>query len=348
MMRKSDLMSKRRLQLWVKRIERTRRKAKNRCKNRKPRQSYQSHTVTPYKSRTANENTFTFKFPSDCRFFRDIDSLTEIINIIKSHFADNPGDKVLNLDLSKVKFFDVAAIIIILTLTNYLNGIGIRVFGRVPEDPRALEMLVESDFFSHVITKRNYSKNSKDRIVTSTLAGKKVIETEVNAVEIRKIVLHLTGLENNYYPLYNVIGEIQGNSVEHANFDFSKKNWFMSVHYEDSKCLIILADIGEGILNTMGLRFGQNLKKLVSGLSDSQTLLNLFKGKYQSSTREPNRNTGLPGIFDSVKQKQIGKIHVITNKACLELSDESKYDLRHNFPGTLYSIEITKDNISNE
>lgn len=318
-------------------------------KNKNPNQ--RSTALKPFLSRSdllRGDNTFTYKFPNDCRLFQDVDGFTKMINEIKNHFSENSSENILKLDLSDVKTFDAAAIVVILTLTNFLNGLGIKVIGKIPEDSNALDMLVESDFFSHVNISRNVVKKGKDIIYTSTRAGKKVVETKLNAQEIRKIVLHLTGSEDSYGPLYNVIGEIQGNSVEHANFDTLKKNWFMSVHYEDEKCLIILADIGNGIINTMGLKFRQNFKIFVQGQSDAETLLNLFKGHYQSSTREPNRNTGLPGIFDSVKNKQIGKIHVITNKVYLELAEETKLEISNNFPGTLYAIEMTKENIYHE
>ncbi len=341
-------ISKRRLQLRMQNLERRRRKSKKVRKIRRlsfNKRYYHNRTMT---AQVTYQSVLNYKFPIDCRFFNDIDAFTIIINEIKDHFLHDSKDNVLNLDMSEVKQFDIASIIIVLTLTNYLNRLGIKVRGRTPKDPDALKMLIESDFFSHVISNQTVSKTGKDKILTFTCAGKKVVKQSLNAREIRKIVGHLTKSEKNYFPLYNLLGEIQGNSVEHANQDKNKKNWFMSIHYENDKCLIILADIGDGIINTMGLKFEQTIKKFVSGQTDSQTLLNLFKGKYQSSTKEPNRNTGLPGIFESVKKKQIGKIHVITNRAYLELSEETTGDLRNNFPGTLYSIEITKDNFNHE
>lgn len=344
-----EIISKKRWQLLAKRIDRDI-KRKNRDKKRLRLHGYRKITfddnLKPNDNPRYNYQEFSYSFPTKLNFFDDTDSVSVVVtDILQSVDADSSINMV-NLDMTKVESIDNATIVIILTLAHYLNRRNINVKGRVPENENARTSLIESDFFSHVRTNCKVNKAGKDTIFTKK--GLREIDQDVNVEQIRKIVAHLTGKEANHEDLYNAFGEIQLNSVEHANKDNSRKNWFMSVHYEEERCFIIMSDIGEGIIKTLNPKLDQKVSAFVRNEKDPDVLLNLFKGKYQSSTREPNRNTGLPSIFDSVKKQQIGKIYVISNKACIELSDESTKVLNNNFPGTLYAIEVTKENIDHE
>jgi len=338
-----ETISKRRWQLWAKRIDRDI-KRKNKDKKRIRIFGFKRNHVVKCPKSDYKELSYTF--PTKFNFFDDVDSMSKVVTgILKSIDAD-PSINMVNLDMTKVESIDSAAVVIILTLTHYLNRRNINVKGLGPDNENARRFLIESDFFSHVRTSSKVTKAGKDTIFTKK--GQREIDQDVNVKQIRKIVAHLSGKEANHEDLYNAFGEIQQNSVEHANKENSRKNWFMSVHYEDDRCFIIMSDIGEGIIKTLNPKLDQKVSALVKNEKESDVLLNLFKGKYQSSTREPNRNTGLPGIFDSVKRKQIGKIYVISNKAYIELSEEYTQVLKNNFPGTLYAIEVTKENINHE
>lgn len=339
----NDKISKRRWQLLAKRIDRD---IKRRNKDRKKIRIHGFGGInTPNQSKPEFQE-FSYIFPSKLIFFDNIDSVSMLVTDILNKLNSNQNIDVVKLDMTDVESIDGAAIVIILTLAHYLNRMNVNVRGTMPKNEYARKALIESDFFSHVKTSSRYIKTGKDTIFTKK--GLRVIDQDANVEQIRKIVGHLTGKESNHEDLYNAFGEIQQNSVEHANKENSRKNWFMSVHYEKERCFIIMSDIGEGIIKTLNPKLNQKVSALVKNENDSDILLNLFKGKYQSSTREPNRNTGLPGIFDSVKRKQIGKIYVISNKAYIELSEEYTHGLTNNFPGTVYAIEMTKDNINHE
>lgn len=339
----SDRISKRRWQLLAKRIDRD---IKRRNKDRKRIRIHgfggnntQNHSESDFRE-------FSYNFPAKLNFFDDIDSVSKLVTDILDRIESDSSINVVNLDMTKVESIDGAAIVIILTLAHYLNRMNVNVRGTMPKNENARKALIESGFLSHVKTSSRFIKSGKDTIFTKK--GLRIIDQDANVEQIRKIVGHLTGKESNHEDLYNAFGEIQQNSVEHANKEISRKNWFMSVHYETERCFIIMSDIGEGIIKTLNPKLNQKVSSLVRNENDADVLLNLFKGKYQSSTREPNRNTGLPGIFDSVKRKQIGKIYVISNKAYIELSEECTQVLTNNFPGTVYAIEMTKDNVNHE
>lgn len=74
-------------------------------------------------------------------------------------------------------------------------------------------------------------------------------------------------------------------------------------------------------------------------------LKNMFAGKYQSSTREKNRNNGLPDMVPRVKSNYLNNILVVSNNAIYDFSGKSTRTLNNSFPGTFYLIEITEENI---
>ncbi len=349
---KRKYLSGKRLHLWQLKLAREKSKAKNRAKkkntfpNAKIKIHQRSHTdrysqFFPGQSKDYRP-MLKLTVPEDFRFMDNYDSFTSTLNGFIDEFNSKfDSRKDVYIDLSSLKKIDNAGIIILLTLINYFNRLGKTVQGHAPNDEQTLRVLEDSDFFTFLKPNWKVHKKSKDKI-----AGFDVVNTDVIAPHVENVMQHLTGFKDKYMPLYNALGEIQLNSIEHANKDdATRKNWFMSFHYEDDKCIIMMADIGKGILGTLDLLLKQKVIALLKAQQDSETLYKLFKGDYQSSTLDPNRNTGLPGIFEDVSKKYLGKTYVISNKASVELSTGKTSDLNVNFPGTLYSIELSKDNI---
>lgn len=285
-------------------------------------------------------------FPQDCRFFDNLDSLIELIKRIirRASSCEKPKIKIVKFDLSQVKLLDTATINVILALANYLGIIGITVKGNYPVDKSALQILINSDFFSIVESGRKVPiRKNKDDIYI--LSGNNKTNQDGISAAIHKIMNALGVSEKNYSPLYNTLGEIAGNSVEHANKVISAKNWFLSVHIEENRAMIMMADIGKGILSTLNLLLKQEIYRVVVKQLPHETLLKLFKGHYQSSTREENRNNGLPDMWQRVCDNYLRNIIVISNNAILDFSGKMTKTLNNPFPGTFYYIEIDKENI---
>lgn len=300
---------------------------KNKCGNRKVISSY---------------NSIRYSLPENCLFYPNPENFSNILNEILDKLRPFDTPQILRLDLSKVNEIDHYAVLILLTMVNYLNIKKVSVTGNIPLNVKALNILEESDFFSWVKTGHKFKKKGKDLIYT---IGKDSADQDSYADRIYEIMEHLTGSPQRYQPLYNVLGEIQINSIEHSNKNDDAPNWFMSVHYETNKCLITMADIGKGIVNTLNLLFSQKTLKFIKGSGHGDVLLKLFKGDYQSSTREPNRNNGLPDIYSSIKDNKITNLNVISNKGWLVLPEGKTFNLGINFPGTFYCIEISKDTV---
>lgn len=287
------------------------------------------------------EHAYTHVFPSDCRFLKNTDIVSVQINEIISHAHEEERLKTVRLDLSQVEHIDQAMTVILLTVINYLNGMGISIFGRAPKNNEARKILIDGDFFSHVNSGMKVIHTGKDVICR----GNDKSNQNAYAEQIENIVEHLTGKRRPCWSLYNILGEIQLNSVEHSSKERAFKNWFMSFHYEADRCVVALADIGTGVIGSLNLLLKQEIFRTIQRQTDSEVLLNLFKGKYQSSTREANRNNGLPDIYCDVVGNNRAHLTVITNKAFLDLNRGASRNLTVNFPGTFYLIEVTEKHL---
>ena len=270
-------------------------------------------------------------------------------NVIR--FINETKDSIRNVnykcraefDLQKVTSIDNGGIGMLLSLINFLSKHHVSSFGNSPASQEAQNLFMSSGFFDHVRIIQGKKAKSNDIFIVQSGSA---TNTSVISCESRKIMRHLTGLENtSYKPVYSLIGEIVSNSVEHANPSKQDKNWLLSVHYEQSKVKIMVLDIGLGILTTLRKKFHQRLIDLTTLTSDIQILYNLFNKKYQSSTFESNRNKGLPKIKLCYDNNFISNLTVITNGVLLDFSGIRSKKLEANFQGTYYYWEISRSNI---
>ena len=283
--------------------------------------------------------------PSDSRFIDNTDVIIEFIkSIIKeAENATAASAMEIRFDLSKVERLDEAMINILLTLVNYLDILGYDYIGNFPINKECRDMLVKSGFLNHVETDVAI-KSTQDTIFT--LCGDNQTNDKAIGEEILKITHVLTDENHPYPPLYTTLGEIAANSVEHANADIRKKNWFLSVHYESDRVIVMMADIGRGILGTIGCLCNEvSSDTSVGTQSPTDILKDIFAGNFQSSTLEANRYNGLPDMVPRVKASFLNNIVVISNNAFFDFSGKATRILNNSFPGTFYLIEVTTENI---
>lgn len=285
----------------------------------------------------------TITLPQNCNFLEGIEELFEVINSLK-RLVDSEDSSITDIyfDMKGVVQIDSASINIIISMSHYLNRIGINVKGNLPMDEVAKQKVIKSGFLN-LVTTRLPVPETDDHIFT--LSGNDRTNLDPIADEIKRICQHLLNHAQPYQPLYDTLGEIVANSVEHANEDVNDKNWYMSVHYDNDEAVIQMSDIGRGILGTLDLLLKQEIVNKLSLQRPHDTLKKLFEGKYQSRTREPNRNNGLPLMLERYKDSFIDNVIVVTNNALYDFSDSLSRTLNISFPGTFYSIRIAKRNI---
>lgn len=247
-------------------------------------------------------------------------------------------------DLEDIYHIDNGSIGLLLNMVNHLSCRDVKTFGNMPKNEEARKIFKSSGFFEYVNMIQGDKAPTIDRFIVQT--GSSNIDNGLIGAEIRKITKHLTGQEEAYQPLYSLVSEMIFNSIEHANSRIKDKNWFFSIHYEESKVVLMVADVGKGILSTLRKKLSQKMNDALHFVSDIKTLVNLFNKKYQSSTFDENRNKGLPKIKECFENNYISNLCVITNNVYLDFNNVNTKELKNNFKGTFYFFELTKENIA--
>jgi hypothetical protein len=275
---------------------------------------------------------------------RNPESVIEFVNSVSDGVVSHNDKCKVSFDLRNIKTVDNGAIGLLLTLVNALAHRRIRSLGNIPFDESARFIFENSGFLDCVQILQGQKKDkSTDNFIVQS--GNNKTNNAIVGKEIKKIVAYLIGEPSAYPPLYSLIGEMISNSIEHANHLQTDKNWLFSIHYDNDKVVLMVTDIGKGILKTLRKKVVQKWKDSVKFKSNVETLYDLFDKKYQSSTFEKNRNKGLPRIKECQDNNIISNLCVITNNVYLDFNRTNSRVLSTNFHGTFYSWELTKENI---
>lgn len=284
-----------------------------------------------------------FMAPAEFNMTSHPEHVIDYINHVNQIVKEKANRCRVFFDLHNIVSTDNGAIGMLLGLINSLSRKHVHSFGNSPRTEEASSIFLNSGFFEHVKLLQGKKSKSIDSFIIQN--GSYKTNSAAIGKEIRNISEFLTGQKKSYQPLYSLIGEMISNSIEHANLHKKDKNWFLSVHYDSNRVVVMVSDIGKGIMATLKKKFSQKLKDTLTNTSDVKTLHNLFCGKYQSSTFEPNRNKGLPLIKESYDNNFISNLVVITNNVLLDFNNQTSRELNSNFLGTFYSWEVTNNNI---
>lgn len=334
-LRQASLLRKRRRSLKVRRLLRIRRSTRSRIKQRRPRFNQSNFNPTLQK--------FTFSVGSEFELLRSTEDVISFINNVDSLVRTNHYNCTVEFDFSQIQNVDNEAIGLILAYINALSRHKVYSYGNLPISEHAYDIFVNSGFLENVKLIQGKKVKATDTFIIQKGATR--TDTSMVGREIKKIMLHLTGVASKYPPLYTLITEIISNSIEHANRSHIDKNWLFSVHYEDDRVRLMIGDIGRGIMSTLKKKFRQSIGDIIATRDDVKVLYNLFDRKYQSSTFEDNRNQGLPKIKDLYEKNYISNLCVVTNRVYLDFNNLNSRVLRNNLSGTFYSLVITTENI---
>jgi anti-sigma regulatory factor (Ser/Thr protein kinase) len=262
------------------------------------------------------------------------EEVIRFINGINAHLKNTRIE--IKFDLSNIIFIDIGAICLLLSKLNELSGKGIKYWGTFPKDNDCKQFIEDSGFLDRMRDRSNgkpFLKTNKNLILNR---GSDKTDNTQMAEEIRKAVKHLTDEENNYKPIYSIIQEICANSIEHANEQPHEKNWLFTTSYLENQVIFTMADTGEGILKTIKRKFLKQIKEF--GDSPTDILMNTFDKKYESRTKESNRNKGLLKIRKTAAEAYIENLIVITNNVFLDFDNypQGSKKLKTNFKGTFY------------
>jgi len=250
--------------------------------------------------------------------------------------------RTYKIDMSQIADIDIGAICLLLSKINELGSRNIQIWGNLPENKDSNNLIRESGFLSHMkdLRGRQFPKNKNSQ----NLLVKRGFDKTSNRMlgnEIRSVVKYLTGIEGTFRPLYSMVQEMCGNSIEHANNQKEEKNWLFAIYYKTDRVVFTMADIGQGILSTLKRKVSQTMADTLRG-NDIEVLNGVFGKKYQSVTSDENRNMGLPKIKEINDNHYVDNLIVITNNVLLNFNDKGKSaTLENKFHGTFYYWELT-------
>lgn len=316
---------------------RIRRSLRRRIKRHRPRNGSLYQHPTPVRT--------TYQLPIDFSVKSNIDGVITFVNFVYSTTIKTNGHQVADFDMSPVRHIDNMAISILLALVNSISRKKCFVTGNSPLEEKSRETFLESGFFEHVEIMQGKQPVRKEKNNLMIEAGTSQTKNKLVGKEIRKAMLLLTGKSSAYQPVYSIIQEICGNSVEHANQEVVNKNWLISVFYEDGSIVFTMVDIGKGILGTLRKKTSQKVRDAIQFKNGIEMLHGAFTKKYQSATWDINRNKGLPKINDYQEKGYIGNLMVVTNNVLLDFTGQNSHEIKTNFRGTFYMWTLSNENI---
>lgn len=256
------------------------------------------------------------------------------------------------VDLSKVMTLTPDAIALLVAMIPVCSRRGARIIGNTPLDDRAKRMLNDSGFRRYVRS----APGSEDLVRTAPMGqiAKRIrtgetVQDRFDQLLARDLIefgtLKLNGRPTPHGPTYGVLCEGMLNTLNHAGESKrSRQPWWASVYVdaERNRACFTFIDLGVGIFKSHQLTVALQVKHALRLVNRAELLRRIFRGEIQSTTREPGRGNGLPGMYEHCKAGRIRDFTVIANDAIGKAEFEAYEVLSDYFPGTLLYWEIEK------
>jgi len=282
----------------------------------------------------------------DCyQFFKNIRS--------KKYTSIYNEENFVNMTLKPVDHIDYGTISILTAISEDLKYKDILLNGDFPKNEESKKFLIESGFLNYMYDEngKRFPRPNKSRLIFFEKGSGRLSEDDNRSISrlIKESVQHLTGKERSCQSIKTMILEICGNSIEWGATD--KKQWLLGLKYEKDKVIFTVTDVGLGILSTLHRKFEKVLKDTFSFKSDLEILEGAFDKKYGSSSKEENRNKGLPSIRIKNEEGKIKNLKVLTNNVILHFNNKEKSRTLNIYEpyyrGTYYEWELDRECLKN-
>jgi hypothetical protein len=287
--------------------------------------------------------------PSDLRLIENTKKCLEFFRNLRSEeYQSNRGRiKFVLLSLKRVTQIDYGSISILTAIGDDLKFKGIILRSSLPDNPECHNFMIESGYLNNLFDNNGkpFPKAEKSELMFFEKGCGRLSEDESRKISllIKKVVGHLTGIENYYQPIRTIILEMCGNSIEWSGTD--NNQWLLGVKYQENKVIFTVTDVGKGILDSLYRRFSMKFFEMFK--SNDEILKGAFDKKYGSTTQEENRNKGLPAVKANFNEGTIANLKVLTNNVILHFDNESlskEFERgTPRFKGTFYQWEMTAD-----
>mgnify|MGYP000055952509 CR=1 FL=1 len=310
--------------------------------------------INPYKNNFIPNNQnkkreYNLYPPSDFSIKTNPKGVISFIYEMKSLSRGKAFISEIKLNLDDIENIDIGAICMTLSVIEEYSMQGILFSGSAPNNKECLEIFIDSGFLSHMTNIYSSKKTILESENVILKRGRDKINGQKSGEIIKKCMGKITGREQHFKPIYNILGEISLNSFEHAYKKSREKHWFFSIYYDkkENKIIFVFADNGIGIINTLNRKISRKVIEKLQLKDNIDILNNGFERKYGSSfDDQPNRNKGLPSIKDKQNKQFINNLTIITNNVYINFDTDKKIILKKNYSGTLYYWELDNNCIS--
>jgi hypothetical protein len=287
--------------------------------------------------------------PNDLRLIENTNQCLEFFRDLRSEEYRSKRGKIqyVILSLKEVTQIDYGTISILTAIGDDLKFKGVILRSFLPDNQQCKDYMIESGYLNNLYDDNGkpFPKAPKSELMFFEKGCGRLSEEENRKISllIKKIVGHLTGVEQYCQPLRTIILEICGNSIEWSGTD--NKQWLLGIKYKDDRVIFTVTDVGKGILESLYRRLTRKFFETFK--SNAEILKGAFDKKYGSTTKESNRNKGLPSVKSNFNLGTITNLKVLTNNVILHFDNDSlSKEFERGTPrfrGTFYQWEMTND-----
>ena len=335
--------NKRRLQNLEKKLRKKRLAEEREKSPGKPKKQKKIHDI--------DDIRLPFNAPSDFRLIENTEKCLLFFRNIRSeeYISTRRNIKFVIMSLKEVELIDYASISVLTAISDDIKYKGIILKGDLPDDTTCKKFMEDSGYLNHLFDSKGkpFNKSEKSDLIFFE-KGSGILSDDDNrkiSTLVKNVVNHLTGESRYCLPVKTIILEICGNSIEWGGTD--NKQWLLGVKYEEENVIFTVTDVGKGILETLHRKYSKKLIEDFTRKKNDQILMGAFDKKYGSSTKEVNRNKGLPSVKAKFEQETINNLKVLTNNVILHFDNEPfSKTFEHGSPrfrGTFYQWIMTKD-----
>lgn len=305
----------------------------------------------PYKSFSVPEIFSIVENPEETiLFFND---MIKIVEDIREKLKNKKGIKAsyfFKIDMNDVKRITGDALMYLLTVIRNTRGkksLPINWIGNFPENEEIKEFLQVSGYLDYMNTDKKNLKKTNEKIQIRT--GTTYVYAN-DKIDIRKEVVDFTVEKLNKDKrelqfLFNILTEVITN-IEHAynvkNELMFEPSWYIMVENDKNKIKYTFMDNGLGIPTTVRKKTVEEVLKALNLDKEYKYIKTALDGSYKrTQTGKTERSTGLPDVYEKLKNKKISNLIIISNYAYY-CENRSK-DLNEDLTGTIICWEIEKE-----
>jgi hypothetical protein len=293
--------------------------------------------------------------PKEFSFLDNTNTVIKLINYLEEALIRvRIENKELFVDIWHVNNIDYATISALLAVLYRARRNGVRINGNWPKDNDVRKIFSRSGFIYSLFSNdpdagHKYNINADNQLFTLNIHNIAVVS------EIRDAVSEfVTGEHRLLGGLYMTLGELMDNAVSHSGED---GRWWLSINYDKThkKVKFVFIDYGVGILTSLANKkeihrvkvlWDKAVKLFGADAVEEQLKSILTESAGETFNLKGGRGEGIHGIYLAQHERnQLDKLHVISNKAFGDVSNDKYVRLSNDFKGAIYYWEVSNKNV---